>query len=481
MFGQVSGFEVSSRVVARPDGRVVRRVVRRVARGAAFFAASLALSGCGVSPVPTTVSGPATPAARPEAVTASANPFRKVVVLGDSISAGFQNGSLLDAQQPNGWASLVAGQAGFQLKLPLIASPGLPAVYQLVKGSLPPVLDQASGSSIGRDDPSQQPDNLAVPGYFLSDILNTAPGSTAPGAQPATATQTMANLVLGYPAGATGTQVQQAIARKPSTIYLWIGNNDALCADGLGDPNAMTPVATFRSQFTQLMATLKAGTSAHLFVANIPDVTEIPYMTQASEILTELEEAYGVPVAVSSALLHISAGDLVNWYGLADIKADVDLAKTGKFPDPVSPSKVLTAAEVAQVRATTEAYNQVIAEQVAAAGGTLVDVHGYMDSLAAHGVTIGKYQATTWYLGGIFGLDGIHPSNTGYALFANLFIASTNATLGTSIAPVDVAAVAAKDPYFGANRGVVALPYARPHMTPAAGKAADAVIFGSRP
>ncbi len=451
------------------------RVVSEGAWWVTLFAASVALSGCGVTSAPFAASGSAAQASRLAAASATpATPFSKVVVLGDSLSAGFQNGSLLDIQQPNGWASLVARQAGFKLNLPLIASPGMPAVYTLVKGSLPPVLEQAHGVSIGRDDPSLQPDDLAVPGYFLSDILNTAPA-----AQPPSPSEAMAGLVLGAPPA--GTQVQQAIARQPSTIYLWIGNNDALRADGMGDPNAMTPVDQFSSEFTQLMTTLKAGTSAHLFVANIPDVTETPYMTQASEILTELEEADHVPVTVSSALLHIAPGDLVNWYGLADIKADIDLVKAGGSPNPLPPSEVLTASEVAQVRSTTDAYNQVIAQQVAAAGGTLVDVHGYIDSLAAHGVTIGKYRASTLYLGGIFGLDAIHPSNTGYALFANLFIASTNAALGTAIPPVDVAAIAAKDPYFGANRGVVSLPYARPHIGPEAGKAADAVLFGSEP
>ena len=41
--------------------------------------------------------------------------FATTVVIGDSLSAGFQNGSLLDTQQPNGWASLVATQGKFSL------------------------------------------------------------------------------------------------------------------------------------------------------------------------------------------------------------------------------------------------------------------------------------------------------------------------------------------------------------------------------
>ena len=45
----------------------------------------------------------------------------RLVVVGDSLSAGFQNDSLLDLQQPHGYASLVAAQARVPLWLPLIA------------------------------------------------------------------------------------------------------------------------------------------------------------------------------------------------------------------------------------------------------------------------------------------------------------------------------------------------------------------------
>src|ERR1035437_5825129 len=68
--------------------------------------------------------------------------FATTVVIGDSLSAGFQNGSLLDTQQPNGWASLVATQAKFSLVLPLIAPPGIPAVDLLVSIGPPPVIQR---------------------------------------------------------------------------------------------------------------------------------------------------------------------------------------------------------------------------------------------------------------------------------------------------------------------------------------------------
>lgn len=58
-----------------------------------------------------------------------------MVVIGDSLSSGFQKRSLLDSQQPHGWVSLVAQQSG----IPLIAPPGAPAILQLVSVGPPPV------------------------------------------------------------------------------------------------------------------------------------------------------------------------------------------------------------------------------------------------------------------------------------------------------------------------------------------------------
>src|SRR5437879_4411820 len=74
----------------------------------------------------------------------------RLVVVGDSLSAGFQNGSLLDVQQPHGYSSLVANQAGTTLTLSLIAAPGLPNVLTLVSPGPPPIVVPALGTSTGR-------------------------------------------------------------------------------------------------------------------------------------------------------------------------------------------------------------------------------------------------------------------------------------------------------------------------------------------
>jgi hypothetical protein len=212
----------------------------------------------------------------------------------------------------------------------------------------------------------------------------------------------------------------------------------------------MTSLASFTSDYTELITVLKTYTSAHLVVANIPDVTAIPYMTPGSLILSEASQYSGLPTSLLSVLLGIQPGDLVNAQGLTDLEAEAAAFLHGVPLSPLPGSDVLTVSEQVTVRANIAAYNQVIAQLVAASGGTLIDLHGYFASLAS-GVTINGYTATTSFLGGLFGLDGIHPTNTAYALIANQYIAATNTAFGLSTPAVDVSAIAAKDPYFGPN------------------------------
>ena len=53
---------------------------------------------------------------------------------------------------------------------------------------------------------------------------------------------------------------------------------------------------------------------------------------------------------------------------------------------------------------------------------------------------------TTDFLGGLFSLDGLHPTNTGYAIMANRFIETMNASFRRNIPLADVQQIAATDP-----------------------------------
>jgi lysophospholipase L1-like esterase len=410
------------------------RVLARAAASVALAASLLGLASCSSSSSSTPASTTPTPAQ-----VANAGNFTTTVFLGDSLTAGYQSASLLDTAEVHGWAPLFAAQAGFPITQALIAYPGAPATL-LLQSVSPLVLTTAPGTTTGRDNPATQVTDLAVPGAYLNDIANTVPL-----AQPTTAQEQINQLVLGFPGLGLGEDYSQAtfaVNAKPTTIFLWAGNNDALVADLTGTPNSMTSVSDFTSEYAALIRELTLQTSAHLVLGNVPDVTLVPYLQPAALILAEYSAATGYPVATLSVLFGITAGDYVTPEGLTEITAIL----TGKQTTPLSDAGVLTAAEVVTVQANVTAYNQVIAAQAKIAGATLVDINALFNTIAANGLTINGYTGTNAFLGGFFSLDGIHPTNTGYAVVANTFIDAVNASSKTTIADVNLAAVAAADP-----------------------------------
>jgi hypothetical protein len=90
--------------------------------------------------------------------------------------------------------------------------------------------------------------------------------------------------------------------------------------------------------------------------------------------------------------------------------------------------------------------NAIIQAQTVAHGALLVDVFSLFDRLHADGYTIRKTTLTTDFLGGLFSLDGIHPTNTGYAILANEFIKDINAAFDMHFSKANIDAVARFDP-----------------------------------
>ncbi len=390
----------------------------------------------------------------------------KLVVVGDSLSAGVQNFSLLDTQQPNGYASLIATQANVPLILPLVPFPGAPNVLQLtslnpltiipVDGSLPP---------IPRDQPCTQPTNLAVPGVTLDQALTLVPGGT-PTSTDATA-QLSTNLVLGFPnpfgyylpapytcpgtATQPLTQIQQAVALKPTTVIDYLGNNDALVPALTGALNTLTPLSSFANSYDRVLDALEK-THATIITATIPDVTKVPYFTSVSTIAAEAH----LPVGIVAAKLGVGPHDFLRPtatpFALSILSNQVQgpLPQTCPLPLPGLPAAdipcVLTAKDAELVRLTIDAYNIIILFESITHGATLVDIHALVDRIAAHGVNADNKHLTTAFLGGLFSLDGVHPTNTGYAVIANAFIERMNASFASGIPSVNLNTVAAADP-----------------------------------
>lgn len=353
-------------------------------------------------------------------VTARKPDLSRLVAVGDSVLAGFRNGGLVEVSQSTSIPALIAQQSRVSFPQPLIAWPGIPNVLELKSAGPPPVITPVPGTSSGRVDIAVQSQNLAVPAQTVKDALTKRPDFPV---------DSMTDLILGLPGllqGVSKTQIELAEALKPTTVVVWIGNNDALNAVIAGTPDVLTPEAEFKQSYSELLDRL-AATGATLLVATIPDTAAIPYVEPVRVVAFLL----GVPDAVLAGALGVSVEDSVNLDALPDIIGIL----TGQRAGPLAANFVLTQSELAAIRAATDKFNAIIQAEAHDKGGLLVDTHAYLNSLIVNGADIPHRHITTQYLGGIFSLDGIHPSTEGAMITANQFISVLNQA-GAQIPPI---------------------------------------------
>jgi len=181
-----------------------------------------------------------------------------------------------------------------------------------------------------------------------------------------------------------------------------------------------------------------AATGATLVVANIPDVASIAFLTPAEQVAA----AVGAPLSAIGPVLGIGPGDFVTGDAFSQIQAIL----TGAIAGPLPANLILDAAEVASIRSAVADYNAIIAANAQSHGAALVDIHALMAELLAGGFVSGGQRLTLDFLGGLFSLDGVHPTNTGYALVANKFIQALNTQFAAGIPPVSVQQIKNSDP-----------------------------------
>ncbi len=106
---------------------------------------------------------------------------------------------------------------------------------------------------------------------------------------------------------------------------------------------------------------------------------------------------------------------------------------------PLQDKDVLTKDEILEVKTATDAYNATISAVATAKGLAFVELKGVTDQLAKGGIVYNGYTTTsTFVTGGMFSLDGVHPSPRGYAIIANLFTEAINAKYGANFKSVNV-------------------------------------------
>jgi hypothetical protein len=382
--------------------------------------------------------------------------FSRFVVVGDSLAAGVENGSLEASQQIHGFAKVIARQIGTPLELPLVPYPGAPNTLELVNADFPPTIKPVPGKLIfPRLNPFERVTDVAVPLQTVADALTRGPDNNLKSTDE---TQLATDIVLGFPCPVLFpcralTQVERAVDLRPTAILVDIGNNDILApvTSGQAQLLASSPAAVqafltdFGANYGKLLRAL-AATKATLIIGNVPDVIESAFFIPVSKLAGTVK----VPLDQLNALLGTQTGDYVTLDGLPAVEAILSGAQTG----PLTPgcNCVVTATQAELLRALTVQMNAIISAQAAAVpGSTVVDVFSLVDRLYTNGYKVERTTLSTDFLGGLFSLDGLHPSNTGYAIFANEFIRQINESFGTHIRFANVREIAERDPLVLSN------------------------------
>jgi hypothetical protein len=343
-----------------------------------------------------------------------------LVGLGDSIGEGVQSGDASEHTQPFSYLPVMARQIGVDFPLPLIATSPIGFI----------------GSTVGRIriNPFVPAANLSVSGADVSSILFER-------SDPVRSTET--DMVLSP---RIGSQVDVAERMKPGAIVCFIGNNDVLGAAlhfNKLDASQMTSVADFTALYKLLMNRLQV-LGKPVVVGTIPNITRIAYLMDNAELTKFTGVNYGLPDGHYTSLV---AGLLLR----------LRMAGPALLQDP---DWVLNPAEIATIRQRTDELNRVIISEANSRNFAIANVYSLFEYVATHHPVLAGVPLSTGFLGGIFSLDGVHPSNIGHAVLANEFLHALNTRYGSTfplIGPAMLNVIAARDPFVDLNgNGVVA-------------------------
>lgn len=372
--------------------------------------------------------------------------FTRYVALGDSLTAGYVSGGLVQYYQEQSYPALVAQQAGAStFAQPTVSEPGIAPLLELL-ALLPAPQIQPKPGPAGQPTNVTYPtayNNLGIPGSTVvdlstatGDIFNLLAGNTD---------NVMHDLILRSPvvpdgSGIPATALVQAIGLNPTFVTLWIGNNDILGAAVAGTPIdgvTMTPVAVFEQFFTQAVGALATMTTADMVIINLPSATSIPFVTTIDNYITipelgtfQLMGEYG-PIEDDDYLTLAASGLIAQGYGLPGgppLPEDINPA-TGDY------GVILRAEEIAIIDERYDVLNGIIADTAAAFGIPVMDMNTIFADIAGgnHWILGGIELSADFLLGGIFSYDGVHAQNIGYGLVATELIRTINDFYGANI------------------------------------------------
>ena len=418
---------------------------RRVPGLGAAIALMAALAGC---------SGPCEKIDRINGPALNANgvDLSTYVAVGTSLSSGYESGGLVDRHQVHSFPSIFARQIGKTVDIvggsgtftqPTINQDGIPALLEIK--SFSPLIISNAGRTTGAPTNFAQPSafhNMGIPGAILVDLVDSSFYHSAP--PQIRQNFTYFNIIQR----SRGLIVDQALSLNPTVMSIEYGANEVLGPTATAgvppDPSTGPTYAQLMTIALNKIHTLSPNTRVAVF--NVPDVATIPFFTTLSAFTVSLTT--GQPVPLVGANGPLQPGDLIRLSPGADSIAIGTGIPAGGYNylnpgagsngRPLPESLILRAAEVTATEAVLQSLNAVVDSVSTRPFVAKVDLAGLLSTIATHGISIGGADYTNEFVtGGLFGLDGVHPNDLGYALMANTMIDAINAKFGCFVPPVN--------------------------------------------
>lgn len=372
--------------------------------------------------------------------------FASYVALGNSITAGYQSGGIVDSTQRQSYAALLAGAMSTRYAYASLAAPGCP----------PPIANFQTQARLGGATSTSGTCLLRDPGSVATALNNVAvPGALS--VDPTAPTSANSNALTTFILGGK-TQVQKAADANPTFITAWLGNNDALAAavQGVIDsvaakayniPGRLTPQSVFQTNYNAMVTGLKAiPTVKGAVLIGVVQVGAAPVLFPAQALFNPAFKA-GFDQAVGTATTILpsctpTTTALISFQLVSAIRAKqhpalIGCAKNSVPGTPVGDIFVLDPAEQTVLAAAVTNYNNFIQSVATTNGWAYYDPNPLLTALKnpVGGCinTVPNLASATQPFGSCISLDGIHPAAPAHVRIAADLISVINAKYGTKL------------------------------------------------
>lgn len=363
--------------------------------------------------------------------------FDRYVALGNSITAGWQSGGILDSTQLESYAFYLyraMGHDSASYNFPALRRPGCP----------PPVANFTTGALLMnvpvtnppfcalRSNTERYLNNVAVPNAFAID----------PTVSTGTGTNALTTLFLGG-----RSQVSRTLEADPTFISAWLGNNDVLyaAATGLSVPSAgpvvspgLTPHASFVASYKRMADSLMLAPRLDGgILIGVVDVTNAPLLFE-SALLASPAVREGLRLASGRTAPLVIDPNCTNSTALISLRI-VDLLKNNPLVPGISCAKttnpaygdyfVVDAGERTALVAAVQGFNTYISAKADTMGFAYYDPNTTLAALRQAGKipAFPNLASPTEPFGQYVSLDGVHPARRGQKAITNGVIRAINA------------------------------------------------------